>query len=102
MTGPSSRSATQLRRLSDLAKAGAVTAGELMTAPPLTVPDVGLLRGIVSRADLLKTFGGRIRDTSLVPVAARLVRAVEGVVDVTFDLSERGRPWEPSRAPSSR
>ncbi len=29
---------------------------------------------------------GRIRDTSLVPVAARLVRAVEGVVDMRFDL----------------
>ncbi|MEU2744906.1 CBS domain-containing protein [Streptomyces collinus] len=28
---------TQLQRLSDLAKAGAVTAGELMTSPPLTV-----------------------------------------------------------------
>jgi CBS domain-containing protein len=30
--------------------------------------------------------GGRVRDTSLVPVAARLVRAVEGVVDVEFGL----------------
>ncbi|MFF8633584.1 CBS domain-containing protein [Streptomyces pilosus] len=123
---------TQLRRLSDLAKAGAVTAGELMTSPALTVQasatlaqaartmahakvkrlpvvdDVGMLQGIVSRADLLKVFlradedieeevrrevvsylfpapassarvavrdgivmlSGRIRDTSLVPVAA--------------------------------
>ncbi|WP_151478282.1 CBS domain-containing protein [Streptomyces albicerus] len=139
---------TQLRRLSDLAKAGAVTAGELMTAPALTVrPDTtlaqaaramaqarvkrlpvvddhGMLEGIVSRADLLKVFlradedlaeevrrevvsylfpaplspirvgvrdgvvtlTGRIRDTSLVPVAARLIRAVEGVVDVEFEL----------------
>jgi CBS domain-containing protein len=139
---------TQLRRLSDLAKAGSVTAGELMTSPALTVEaDVtlaqaaremararvkrlpvvdgtGRLEGIVSRADLLKVFlrddediaeevrrevvsylfpapastvlvevrngvvtlGGRVRDTSLVPVAARLVRAVEGVVDVTFAL----------------
>ena len=87
----------------------------------------GMLRGIVSRADLLKVFlrddeeiaeeirrevvaylfpgpestvwvevldgvvklGGRIRDSSLVPVAARLVRAVEGVVDVEFDLTGR-------------
>ncbi|MDV9172384.1 CBS domain-containing protein [Streptomyces sp. W16] len=32
--------------------------------------------------------GGRVRDTSLVPVAARLVRAVEGVVDVGFGLDE--------------
>ncbi|MEV0220389.1 CBS domain-containing protein [Streptomyces sp. NPDC050704] len=144
---------TQLRRLSDLAKAGAVTAGELMTAPALTVrPDTtlaqaaramaharvkrlpvvdghGRLEGIVSRADLLKVFlradeelaeevrrevvsylfpapllpvrvavrdgvvtlTGRIRDTSLVPAAARLIRAVEGVVDVEFDLSGPAR-----------
>ncbi|MCX4767911.1 CBS domain-containing protein [Streptomyces sp. NBC_01275] len=145
---------TQLRRLSDLAKAGAVTAEELMTSPALTVhPDatlaqaartmarakvkrlpvvdaVGLLEGVVSRADLLKVFlrtdeeiaeevrreivsylfpmprssvrvevrngvvklVGPVRDTSLVPVAARLVRAVEGVVDVDFDLTRHGRP----------
>ncbi|MFE9021421.1 CBS domain-containing protein [Streptomyces sp. NPDC007808] len=149
---------TQLRRLSDLAKAGSVTAGELMTSPALTVranetlaqaartmahakvkrlpvvDELGVLQGIVSRADLLKVFlrddediaeqirrevvsylfpspasavrvgvrdgivtlTGRIRDTSLVPVAARLVRAVEGVVDVTFDLSGP----DPSVAPS--
>ncbi|MGW7404083.1 CBS domain-containing protein [Streptomyces sp. NPDC054833] len=140
---------TQLRRLDDLAKAGAVTAGELMTAPALTVradetlaqaarrmaharvkrlpvvDELGMLQGVVSRADLLKVFlrddediaeevrrevvsylfpapasavrvavregvvqlGGSVRDTSLVPVAARLIRAVEGVVDVKFDLT---------------
>ncbi|MFF7886593.1 CBS domain-containing protein [Streptomyces sp. NPDC007896] len=139
---------TQLRRLSDLAKAGAVTAEDLMTAPAVTVlanatlaqaartmahakvkrlpvvDEVGLLEGVVSRGDLLKVFlrddediaeevrrevvsylfraplspvrvqvhdgvvtlAGRVRDTSLVPVAARLVRAVEGVVDVEFEL----------------
>ncbi|MFI6654896.1 CBS domain-containing protein [Streptomyces sp. NPDC050523] len=139
---------TQLRRLSDLAKAGSLTVEELMTSPALTVlPDAtlaqaaremararvkrlpvvdadGRLEGIVSRADLLKVFlrddeeiaeeirrevvsylfhtpessvmvevrdgvatlAGRVRDTSLVPVAARLVRAVEGVVDVEFAL----------------
>jgi CBS domain-containing protein len=154
---------TQLRRLSDLAKAGAVTAGELMTSPALTVhanatlaqaartmahakvkrlpvvDDVGMLQGIVSRADLLKVFlredgeiaeevrrevvsylfpastsaalvtvrdgvvtlSGRIRDTSLVPVAARLIRAVEGVVDVEFDVSEHGRSSETTPDPSS-
>ncbi|NUO44810.1 MAG: CBS domain-containing protein [Streptomyces sp.] len=141
---------TQLRRLSDLAKAGSVTAGELMTSPALTLgPDVTLAQaartmararvkrlpvtdtegrpvGIVSRADLLKVFlrddediaqevrrevvtylfptradavavevhdgvvrlGGRVRDRSLVPVAARLVRAVEGVVDIEFRLGQ--------------
>lgn len=155
--------ATQLKRLSDLAKAGAVTAGELMTSPALTVhadatlaqaartmahakvkrlpvvDDVGMLQGIVSRADLLKVFlrddediaeevrrevvaylfpaptsaarvavrdgvvtlSGRIKDTSLVPVAARLIRAVEGVVDVEFDVSEHGRSSERAPAPSS-
>ncbi|MET7724656.1 CBS domain-containing protein [Streptomyces mirabilis] len=140
---------TQLRRLSDLAKAGAVTAEDLMTAPAFTVranatlaqaartmarakvkrlpvvDAMGLLEGVVSRGDLLKVFlrddediaeevrrevvsylfrapsspvrvqvhegvvtlAGRVRDTSLVPVAARLVRAVEGVVDVEFELT---------------
>ncbi|MER6441240.1 CBS domain-containing protein [Streptomyces sp. NPDC001185] len=140
---------TQMQRLSDLAKAGAVTAEELMTAPAVTVPanatlaqaarimahakvkrlpvtdDVGLLEGVVSRGDLLKVFlrddediaeevrrevvsylfraplspmrvqvqdgvvtlAGRVRDTSLVPVAARLVRAIEGVVDVEFEVT---------------
>ncbi|WP_405892726.1 CBS domain-containing protein [Streptomyces sp. NBC_00104] len=140
---------TQMRRLDDLAKAGGLTAGELMNAPAVTVHadatiaeaarimalrkvkrlpvvnEVGMLEGVVSRADLLKVFlrtdddiaeevrhevvtrlfptpvepvrvrvsegvvtlTGRIRDTSLVPVAARLVRAVEGVVDVECDLT---------------
>jgi CBS domain-containing protein len=147
---------TQLRRLSDLAKAGSVTAGELMTSPALTVSadatlaqaartmarhrvkrlpvvdDQGRLEGVVSRADLLKVFlrddediarevrrevvpflfptpasdalvevregvvtlRGRVRDTSLVPVAARLIRAVEGVVDVEFALDGPGGPAE--------
>ncbi|MFI0786273.1 CBS domain-containing protein [Streptomyces lydicus] len=139
----------QLRRVDDVRRAEAVTAGELMTSPAHTVradatlsqaarimaresvkrlPVVdahGLLRGIVSRADLLKVFlrtdediaqevsrdvvgtlfaaptrdlqvavdegvvtlSGRIRDTSLVPVLARLVRSVEGVVDVEFEVT---------------
>ncbi|MBM4796672.1 CBS domain-containing protein [Streptomyces sioyaensis] len=138
----------QLRRSDGVRKAGALTAGELMTTPALTVqagdslaqaartmayksvkrlPVVdsgGLLQGIVSRSDLLKVFlrsdedlaaevraevvnrlfsdsaeemsvsvtdgvvtlSGQIRNKSLLFVAARLVRAVEGVVDVTFDL----------------
>ncbi|MDR6975982.1 CBS domain-containing protein [Streptomyces sp. 3330] len=139
----------QRGRLSDVAKAGAATAGDLMSTPAVTVrpgatlaqaarimavrhvkrlpvvDDVGILQGIVSRADLLKVFlrsdedieeevrrtvvsylfpafshavhvevhdgvvtlRGRIRDTSLIPVAARLVRAVEGVVDVEPHLT---------------
>ncbi|MGW3109574.1 CBS domain-containing protein [Streptomyces sp. NPDC001100] len=150
---------TELRRLSDLTKAGAVTAGELMTAPALTVhadatlaraartmavtrakrlpvvDDQGVLKGIVSRSDLLKVFlredkdiaeeirrevvahlfpeqaetirvevrdgvatlTGRIPDTALVPVATRLVRAVEGVVDV--DCALLGPPRRPDPDP---
>ncbi|WP_037802362.1 CBS domain-containing protein [Streptomyces sp. LaPpAH-108] len=71
---------TQLRRMADLAKAGAVTAGELMSTPAVTVhadatlPEAarimavkgvkrlpvidaqGALVGVVSRGDLLKMF----------------------------------------------
>ncbi|WP_030326849.1 CBS domain-containing protein [Streptomyces sp. NRRL B-3229] len=154
---------TQLRRLTDLAKAGGVTAEELMTAPALTtapgatlaeaartmarakvkrlpvVDERGLLKGVVSRSDLLKVFlrddedlaeeirreivsylfplpasavhvqvhdgvvklSGRVRDTSLLPVAARLVRAVEGVVDVDFERDRScHEPWRPRQSPS--
>lgn len=139
----------QLSRLPDVAKAGALTARELMSTPAVTVPaDMtiadaarvmatkrvkrlpvvdagGLLQGIVSRADLLKVFlrcdrdiaeevrrdvvdylfpaparpvavevrdgvvtlTGQIENTSLIPVAARLVRAVEGVVDYENELT---------------
>ncbi|MGW4734359.1 CBS domain-containing protein [Streptomyces shenzhenensis] len=130
------------------AKATAVTADQLMTAPAVTVAGsatlalaartmarnrikrlpvvdaAGVLTGIVSRSDLLKVFlrddeeiaeevrrdvldrlfvapseplrvevhdgvvtvTGRVRDTTLVPVVARLVRGVEGVVDVDCAL----------------
>lgn len=139
----------QRGRLSDVAKVGAATAGELMSSPALTVhsgatlsqaartmavrhvkrlpvvDDFGLLQGIVSRADLLKVFlrsdddieeevrrtvvaylfpafshaihvnvhegvvtlRGHVRDTSLISVAVRLVRGVEGVVDVDPHLT---------------
>ncbi|MEW2433275.1 CBS domain-containing protein [Streptomyces caniferus] len=139
----------QLRRVDDVRRAEAVTAGELMSSPAHTVranatlsqaartmalesvkrlPVVdghGVLQGIVSRADLLKVFlrsdddlaqevrrdilgalfaaptrdlqvtvtdgvvtlRGRVRDRSFIPVAARLVRSIEGVVDVDFDVT---------------
>ncbi|POX40321.1 CBS domain-containing protein [Streptomyces sp. Ru72] len=139
----------QVRRVSDPARAGAVTAGELMTAPAITVHadstlaqaarimalrkvkrlpvvnDEGLLEGVVSRADLLKVFlredndiadeirrdivdvlfpapvepvhvivaegvvtlTGKVSDPAMIPVAVRLARAVEGVVDVDCRLS---------------
>ncbi|MFF4360022.1 CBS domain-containing protein [Streptomyces sp. NPDC001604] len=130
-------------------KAGAITVGELMSAPAVTVhadaslaeaarimarrhvkrlpvvDGVGLLQGVVSRSDLLKVFlrddeeiadeirhsvlgqlpvltpltvsvkdgvvtlGGRLPDRMLVPVVARAVRAVEGVVDIRLDLTHR-------------
>ncbi|UNO43358.1 CBS domain-containing protein [Streptomyces sp. MST-110588] len=142
----------QRRRLEDLAKAGALTAGELMSTPAICVhadaalsqaarimavrhvkrlPVVdaeGLLQGVVSRSDLLKVFlrpdadiaeevrqvvmerlfpgqeisvgvqegvvtlTGPVHDTSFIPVAARLCRAVEGVVDVTCELTGHGGP----------
>ncbi|MHB9864199.1 CBS domain-containing protein [Streptomyces sp. YIM S03343] len=140
-------------RLAALVKAGARTAGELMSAPPVTVrpeetiaqaartialhqvkslpvvDEGGVLKGVVSRSDLLKVFlredldiageirrevvaklfpeplrepldpvrvavcdgvvtlSGRVPDASLVPVAVRLARAVEGVVDVDSELT---------------
>jgi len=37
--------------------------------------------------DGVVTFSGRLADTAQVPVAARLARAVEGVVDVRWELS---------------
>ena len=49
----------------------------------------------VQVADGVVTLTGKIRDTSLVPVTDRLVRAVEGVVDVECHLvggSARGEP----------
>ncbi|WP_215452783.1 CBS domain-containing protein [Streptomyces sp. ATCC 21386] len=133
----------------DRLKAGAVTAGELMNAPAVSVhadatlaeaarimarrkvkrlpvvDRVGMLQGVVSRGDLLKVFlrpdeemaeeirdsvltslpsteaitvtvtegvvtlGGSLPDRGLVPVLARAVRAVEGVVDIRLDLSHR-------------
>ncbi|MGQ5637874.1 MULTISPECIES: CBS domain-containing protein [unclassified Streptomyces] len=139
----------QKRDLAEVRKADAVTAGDLMTAPPVTVapytslahaarimachrvkrlPVVGhdgTLKGIVSRSDLLKVFlrddkdiveevrrevvvrlfgthteairvdvrdgvvslAGRVQETALIPLAARLARAVAGVVDVKCSLS---------------
>ncbi|WP_407285284.1 CBS domain-containing protein [Streptomyces sp. BP-8] len=150
------------QRLEALRKAGALTAGDLMSAPALTVhagdsiaqaaramaqrsvkrlPVVdaqGMLQGIVSRSDLLKVFlrsdedlatevrteivdrlftedpkevrvavtdgvvalHGRIRDRALLPLVARLVRAVEGVVDVTFDLGADGEPGAEEEPPA--
>ncbi|WP_055484932.1 CBS domain-containing protein [Streptomyces sp. WMMB 322] len=134
-------------RMARLLKSGALTAGDLMSSPAVSVREdarlteaarimarrhvkrlpvvdgEGRLRGVVSRGDLLKVFlredediaeeirrevigllpgggdglrvavengvatvRGRLPDSSLAPVAARLIRSVEGVVDVRFDL----------------
>ncbi|MFD0142554.1 MULTISPECIES: CBS domain-containing protein [unclassified Streptomyces] len=139
----------QMRRLDDTAKAGSRRAQDLMTSPAVTVPPdaslpraarlmaahhvkrlpvvdaAGTVRGIVSRADLLKVFlrpdddlaaevrsevvdplfplsagqiqvrvdagvvtlSGEVRDRARIPLAARLARAVEGVVDVRCALT---------------
>ena len=165
-----------LYRRAGQAKATAETARELMTTPPVSVhadatvaaaarlmarykvkrlpvvDDDGVLKGVVSRSDLLKVFlrddediaeevrrevvagrfpasiesvrvdvrdgvvtlTGRVRDTSLVPVAIRLVRGVEGVVGVRCaltgpkhrpvlepDLPDAGAPWRLSGAEST-
>ncbi|MCD2468967.1 CBS domain-containing protein [Streptomyces sp. NPDC056534] len=37
------------------------------------------------------TLSGEVRDSSLIPLAARLARAVEGVVDVRCELTAHGR-----------
>ncbi|MEV3860653.1 CBS domain-containing protein [Streptomyces sp. NPDC050095] len=52
---------------------------------PITPIRVTVANGVV-------TLTGRIRDTRLVPVAARLARAVEGVVDVECHLASHGTP----------
>ncbi|MFE1841048.1 CBS domain-containing protein [Streptomyces sviceus] len=136
--------------LAERAKAGAVSAAELMSTPAVTVHAdaslaeaarimarrhvkrlpvvnaVGILQGVVSRGDLLKVFlrtdeeiaeevrhsvlsrlpvtagaltvsvtegvvtlGGSLPERTLVPVVARAVRAVEGVVDIRLDLTHR-------------
>lgn len=147
----------QAKELEALVKAGGLTAGELMTAPAVTVhSDVtiahaarimavyrikrlpvidaeGRLGGVVSRGDLLKVFlrsdediaeevrrnvigplfpaqeedlvievregvvtvSSALEDRSLVPVAARLIRSIEGVVDADIRLrgaARHGRP----------
>lgn len=140
-----------MRRLGDTAKAGSVRAEELMTSPAVTIepgaslpqaarlmagrrikrlPVVdadGRLKGVVSRADLLKIFlrpdddltaeirrevvdrlfptsrqnvkvgvtwgvatlTGRVRDATLIPVAAHLAQSVEGVVSVDCRLESQ-------------
>ncbi|MFE0606513.1 CBS domain-containing protein [Streptomyces sp. NPDC058892] len=142
----------RMRRLGHDAKAGSTHAEDLMTSPAVTIrPDAvlpraarlmadrrikrlpvvdadGTLRGIVSRADLLKVFlrtdeelteeirrsvierlfpvshdrvtvtvargtatlTGSVRDPHLIPMAERLARSVEGVVDVRCRLEARG------------
>ncbi|MBZ9594289.1 CBS domain-containing protein [Streptomyces erythrochromogenes] len=138
----------QMRRLGDTAKAGSTHAEDLMSTPAVTIrPDAtlpraarlmadrhikrlpvvdgdGILKGIVSRGDLLKVFlrsdedltaevrrsvvthlfplshgavrvavshgvatlTGQVKDRTLIPVAERLTRSVEGIVDVHCHL----------------
>ncbi|WP_329331778.1 CBS domain-containing protein [Streptomyces sp. NBC_00663] len=135
--------------LAERAKAAALTAGELMSTPAVTVhadaavaeaarimarrhvkrlpvvDRVGMLQGVVSRGDLLKVFlrpdeeiadeivhtvltrlpvttplsvtvtdgvatlEGAAAERTYLPIVARAVRAVEGVVDVRLELTHR-------------
>ncbi|KKZ75421.1 CBS domain-containing protein [Streptomyces showdoensis] len=119
----------QMRHLDATAKAGSRRARELMTSPAVTVspgaslpaaarlmtvrgvkrlPVVdagGVLRGVVSRSDLLKVFlrpdedlAAEVRHDVVEPLfplsrhqvdVRRLARAVEGVVDVRCELAAR-------------
>ncbi|MER7467284.1 CBS domain-containing protein [Streptomyces sp. NPDC097981] len=150
----------QMRRLGDTAKAGSTRAETLMTTPAVTIrPDAtlpqaarlmadrhikrlpvvdadGTLKGIVSRADLLKVFlrsddelteeirqsvverlfplshkgvtvtvthgiailTGSVRDDHLIPMAERLARSVEGVVDVHSRLEALTEPRASGKA----
>ncbi|MFG2447966.1 CBS domain-containing protein [Streptomyces sp. NPDC048512] len=149
----------QLQHPAEFRKADALCAGELMSAPAITVspatslahaarvmarnrvkrlPVVGSdggLQGVVSRSDLLKVFlredsdmarevrrdvvlrlfgphtdgtrvevqdgivtlAGRVQEPELIPLAARLARAVAGVVDVRCALT--GPPRHPDLDP---
>ncbi|CAL9650137.1 CBS domain-containing protein [Streptomyces sp. enrichment culture] len=140
---------TERGDLAERIKASALTAGDLMSTPAVTVhadatvaeaarimarrhvkrlpvvDGVGLLQGVVSRSDLLKVFlrpdeeiadevqhsvlnllppgdalkasvtdgtvtlVGSLPDRGLVPVIARAVRSVEGVVDVRLNVTYR-------------
>ncbi|MFI0214246.1 CBS domain-containing protein [Streptomyces lydicus] len=82
----------QLRRVDDVRRAEAVTAGELMTSPAHTVgADATLSQAarVMARESVkrLPVVDGHGRDTSVIPVLARLVRSVEGVVDVDFEVT---------------
>ncbi|MFI9152479.1 CBS domain-containing protein [Streptomyces sp. NPDC053367] len=140
---------TEQGDLAERIKASALTAGDLMSTPAVTVhadatvaeaarimarrhvkrlpvvDGVGLLQGVVSRSDLLKVFlrpdeeiadevqhevlnllppgdtlkasvtdgtvtvSGALPERGLVPVIARAVRSVEGVVDVRLNVTYR-------------
>ncbi|AGS67982.1 CBS domain-containing protein [Streptomyces collinus] len=71
----------------DAHRADAVTAGDLMTTPAMTVaPDVSLARAARIKArDRVKR--PPVVDRTGFPLAVRLARAVPGVVDVRCELS---------------
>ncbi|MHA4779413.1 CBS domain-containing protein [Streptomyces sp. MSC1_001] len=70
----------QMRRLDATAKAGSRRAEDLMTSPAVTVAPGAAL-----------TLSGEVRDSALIPLAAHLARAVEGVVGVRCELTAPGR-----------
>ncbi|MFI6542119.1 BON domain-containing protein [Streptomyces prunicolor] len=62
-------------------------AGEIRHSVLGRLPSTGSLT--VEVTDGVVTLGGSLPDRTLVPVAARALRAVEGVVDVRLDLTHR-------------
>jgi CBS domain-containing protein len=62
-------------------------AGEIRHSVLGRLPSTGSLT--VEVTDGVVTLGGSLPDRTLVPVAARALRTVEGVVDVRLDLTHR-------------
>ncbi|WP_418960903.1 CBS domain-containing protein [Streptomyces tritici] len=85
----------QMRRLDATAKAGSHRAEDLMTSPAVSValgaslPQAARLMA-AHRVKRLPVVSGEVRDSALIPLAARLARAVEGVVDVRCELTAKG------------
>nr|BFD81819.1 hypothetical protein StreXyl84_12200 [Streptomyces sp. Xyl84] len=83
--GPGGRGPGDRRRLNDIAEEVRREVVSLLFPGPTGQVGVEVCDGVV-------TLTGHVRDTSFVPVAARLVRAVEGVVDVDCRLTGGAGP----------
>ncbi|GAA2961441.1 CBS domain-containing protein [Kitasatospora cinereorecta] len=76
---------------SDLLKVFLRSDDDIETEAAAVVAGLPVASGVDVRvADGVVTMGGDLSDRSLVPLLARAVRAVEGVVDVRVDFGDRG------------